>query len=226
MALAQHGEDVPHLAQCGARRLVHRRQRLLGRLGVGAQDPLGPFGHHADDRDVVGDDVVQFAGDAPLLVGHRLGRERFLALLGEPGSLGKLLDLLAPVAHDPADPEHGGGEHQVEDREQCAHHVVAGLGERGGLDGRRHRHPDGRSGHERLGERTVGGRGVRQDEQRDAAVQAHALQRLDEQGQSQDRQRQRDADPEPLAPQADCGERYGDQSGLGPGERDLGADRH
>ena len=64
----QGAEQGAHLGDRLARGRLDGLQCGRGPVGVGVDEPAGPGGLHAHDRDVVGDDVVQLAGDPQPLV--------------------------------------------------------------------------------------------------------------------------------------------------------------
>ena len=73
--------------------------------GSRLQRPPGAGGQHAHHADVVGHHVVQLAGDAAALVGHRLFGDDVLVALGGAGAVLQRGDVGPPVVHRAADEE-------------------------------------------------------------------------------------------------------------------------
>jgi hypothetical protein len=117
----EHAQQVPQLAErlpAGLADVLQARGHR-GRVGL----ELGRVGLHDDRGDVVGDHVVQLAGDPGPLVGHR-GRGPRLLPFPLPGLAGA-----DPVAEQPRDGQHDGEGDEVE----------AGLGGSAGVQGDRQR---------------------------------------------------------------------------------------
>ena len=135
---AERLQQVPQFRQGAAGGILHSREGGAGRDGVAVEHRACGTGLHPHRRDVVGDDVVEFAGDAQPVEGDRL-RRRHLALA---------LELTCALLEGGA--LLGGGEGAL------AH--VVGAAEEGGVDEELQDH-EGREGREQSGlrQRLVGG---------------------------------------------------------------------
>jgi hypothetical protein len=71
---AHRAQHAPQLAHRLPARPLDRAQRLAGLVRAGVEDLVGGGRLHDDDRDAVGDDVVQFARDPGLLLADRAPR--------------------------------------------------------------------------------------------------------------------------------------------------------
>ena len=162
----QHAQHAPHLRQRLPAGGGDRGQRLLGAVRVGAQRVGGAVRLDHHDADVVGDHVVELAGDPGPL--RRRGDLRLRVALGlQPGRPVLQAGVVRPpvahrVAEHPRD-QRRAGEHDRADRYRVQHAELA-------------RHPPGhrrRRAHQADGEagdrdppRRVGGEGVQQDDDR------------------------------------------------------------
>ncbi len=99
VGLAQQADRGAQLRKRRAGRLADMRQGLFGLVGPVVHDMGGDPGLDVDQRDVVGDDIVQLAGDAHPLLGDTAAG---LLLAGAFGALGALADGvdIGPAAAD------------------------------------------------------------------------------------------------------------------------------
>ena len=67
----QHTEQVTQLTKCLASRLLHRFHRPRGTLRIVGNNGLGGTGLHRHQADLMGDNVVQLAGDTSAFLGYR-----------------------------------------------------------------------------------------------------------------------------------------------------------
>ena len=88
--LAQHAEQAAHLGQPGPGGVADGGEPLGARVGQPGRGQPGGLGLHRDHRDVVGDHVVQLAGDpGPLAAGQVIGQHPLGELAG--GAVGPAL---------------------------------------------------------------------------------------------------------------------------------------
>lgn len=84
---AQHGEHRTDLGEHVARGRADRGERLAGLLRAGVECRARHSRVQADDRDLVGDGVVQVAGDAQSFLAHAAPGLGFARLLRAAGAL-------------------------------------------------------------------------------------------------------------------------------------------
>lgn len=97
--LAQQPDGGPQLVERGATGLAYVRERLLGLVRALVHDMGGHPGLDVDQGDVVGDDVVQVAGDAQPLLGDPAAGLLLAGALRPLGPFPDRVDERAPAAH-------------------------------------------------------------------------------------------------------------------------------
>ncbi len=133
--LAQQSDGGAQFLQRGAAGPAHMGEGLLGLVGPLVHDVGGDPGLHVDQGDVVGDHVVQIAGDAQAFLGDPAAGLLLAGALGPFGAFADRLDEGAPAAYGV--PGGGADAGPGEDR-----HVLLGVpGQR--ADGHRGAGEDG-----------------------------------------------------------------------------------
>nr|WP_245993132.1 hypothetical protein [Xylanimonas allomyrinae] len=99
VGVAQRRHEVADLGEHGPGGSADRAERALGVVGPRADRGRRRPRVQVDDGDLVGDDVVQVAGDRQAGLGHALPGERLACGLGAVGALARLGELVALRAH-------------------------------------------------------------------------------------------------------------------------------
>lgn len=103
LGLAQHVKELGQFVQDRNSCLVDVAEGDLDLARLGARQVAGDTGLDIDQRDVVGDHVVEFAGDAQAFLGDPAAGLRLQGRFGALGSFVGRGDLAAPGAHAAAD---------------------------------------------------------------------------------------------------------------------------